>query len=315
MRILLLLLLFIISIPLSVSASVGTFLKEVSVTKEYVLFGDIVKFSDTNETVESLASQRIGKAPKPGDKIVISSHTLLKQMAAQDMLPSEIRWNGASEVSIERAGLKISGEKVSQIISQFIKSELQDINGGEIRFTPQSLPMPFTLPAGEVSWNVIPSKSNIVSSSRFTVIFKVDGRVSKNISVRGDIEALLPIAVASSQIRVNEPFSNANVKMEVRNIAAVKNPILNPQQLSGKQATRSLRPGTVIKASHLESIPLVFRGQPVKILLRSGALQLTTKGIARADGGLNDTIRVQNANSNKIIFCKVTAPGLVEVKL
>ncbi len=315
MRISILVLLFLFSLPLNIFAGDGTFLEKASVTKSYISLGDIVKFSETNETINALASQRIGSAPKPGQTIILDSHTILRQLASQHLLPSDIRWEGASEVSITREGIKITPEKISQIIDHFLQTNLADIPDSEIRFNPRSLPLPFALPAGEVTWTVIPSKSNIISSTRFSIIFKVDNRVSKNLSVKGDIEALIPIAIASKNIKLHEPFSSSNVTMEVRNVADVKNPIFKPQLLAGKQATRSLKAGNVIKTSNLESIPLVFRGQPVKVLLRSGGLQLTTKGIARADGGLNDTIRVQNANSNKILYCKVAAPGLVEVQL
>lgn len=315
MRIFLLVSLFLLNLPLSTSASEGTFLEKASITKSFISLGDIVNFSETNETIQALASQRIGSAPKPGRSVILDSHTILRQLASQQLLPSDIRWKGASEISITREGVKITPEKVSQIIDHYLQSRVKHIPKGEIRFIPRSLPLPFTLPAGEVTWNVLPSKSNIVNSSRFSIIFKVDNKVSKNLSVKGEIEALVPVAITSKNIKFDEPFSSSNVKMETRNIAHLKNPIFDLQQLQDKQATRSLKAGSVIKKSNLESIPLVYRGQPVKVLLRSGGLQLTTKGIARSDGGLNDMIRVQNANSNKILYCKVAAPGLVEVKL
>jgi flagella basal body P-ring formation protein FlgA len=52
----------------------------------------------------------------------------------------------------------------------------------------------------------------------------------------------------------------------------------------------------------------------VKIFARKGVLQLSTSGIAKADGRLGENIPVKNIGSNKIIHCRVDGPGVVSVE-
>ncbi len=42
---------------------------------------------------------------------------------------------------------------------------------------------------------------------------------------------------------------------------------------------------------------------------------LTATGLAHSDGKIDDLIRVQNLNSNKVVFGRVAGPGIVEVIL
>jgi flagella basal body P-ring formation protein FlgA len=60
---------------------------------------------------------------------------------------------------------------------------------------------------------------------------------------------------------------------------------------------------------------MVARGQMVKIVLISGALRVTATGIASMNGVKNQVIRVRNISSRKLLYCRVLAPGIVEVRL
>ena len=51
------------------------------------------------------------------------------------------------------------------------------------------------------------------------------------------------------------------------------------------------------------------------MVINHGSMHLSTVGIARNNGRQDQMIRVQNINSNKIVYCRVAAPGLVEVVL
>ncbi len=315
MRILSFITLFLILSVTHLYATVATFLDEAEVPGNYVTLGDIVTFSENNQTTKALATQRIATAPVAGQSILLDSHNILRQLASQHLLPADVRWKGASEISITRKGITITPDKIKQILNQFLQTKAQQYPDAELTFTPQSFPLPFTLPAGDVSWEVIPSRPGLIGSSRFSIIFRVDNKLRKNLSVRGQLKALMPVAVANQTIKNKEPLTANNVRMEMRDVARTKGVIFDLHDLSGKQASRTIRAGKIIEQSQLKSIPLVYRGEQVKVLLRSGALQLTAKGIAKADGGLHDVIRVQNTSSNKTFYCQVAAPGLVEVKL
>jgi flagella basal body P-ring formation protein FlgA len=65
----------------------------------------------------------------------------------------------------------------------------------------------------------------------------------------------------------------------------------------------------------VKALPVVRSGERVKIIITSGSMILTATGLAYSDGQINQMIRVQNLRSRKIVYCRVAAPGLVEVLL
>lgn len=293
----------------------AVFKKEVQVTDSVVTLGDIASFDTDSPRIQALATQHVGQSPSPGQAITFDGNTVLRQLASQGLLPTDIRWSGASSISVTRTGITIEPVKIQNIIDEFLLSQRDLLPNAEIQFVPDELPLPFTLAPGEVTWEVLPSKPGILGSSRFSIIFKVDDRVSKNLSLRGKLRALAPVAVATTNLSKNDLIQQNSVAMEVQDISDIKDPILNTEQLIGKRVTRNIRRGGVLDISQLENVPLVHRGERVKILVTSGPLQLTATGLARSNGGLNDIIQVQNTSSNKIIQCLVTAPGVVEIKL
>ena len=58
----------------------------------------------------------------------------------------------------------------------------------------------------------------------------------------------------------------------------------------------------------------IKEGDLVSIFARKGALNLSTKGLAKTDGRLGETIQVKNISSNKVIHCRVDGPGIVSVE-
>jgi flagella basal body P-ring formation protein FlgA len=51
------------------------------------------------------------------------------------------------------------------------------------------------------------------------------------------------------------------------------------------------------------------------MIVETGVMHLTATGFAHSDGKLDQTIKVQNINSNKTVHGRVTGPGVVEVLL
>lgn len=162
---------------------------------------------------------------------------------------------------------------------------------------------------------MIPSDPAIVHSDRFSLIFRVDGRVRKNMSVRGHLEILAPVAVATTALRRGTILSPQMITMETRDIGNLSGPCLDKALIVGKRLIRSVRAATAIPINAVNIPPMVKRGQLVRMVVNSGGLLLTATGIARMDGKKDQTIQVQNTSSHRIIFCRVAAPGIVEVML
>ncbi len=306
---------FIISLAQTADALEITFKSSCSVDESIIRLGDIADFNEETEMTGALATLTVGQAAPPGEKNILRSLSIKEYLISSQSLPEDIRWTGSSTVTVLRRGVTIGPDTIQAIIAQYIKKNSNNLPEAEIRFVPSSLPLPFTLPTGDLTQEVLPSNPGILDSSRFSIIFRVDDKVVKNMSIRGEVEALARVVVSAGPLKRGQILLPKNLSTAVMDISSMSNPGLEVDNFIGKKLQRSMRAGSPVSLSMVESLPVVRRGERVKIVINSGQMRLTATGLARSDGILDEMIRVQNINSNKIIHCRVAAPGLVEVLL
>ncbi len=286
-----------------------------TVTTNSVTLADIADFNETSELTKALGTQIVAQSPSPGNTITLDSLQLKKNLLSKHAFPPAVVFKGASKIQVTREGMEVGTTEILSFIDAFLHNHKDELPRADIRFIPKALPLPFMLPVGKISLEVIPSSPSILGSSRFALIFKVDGRVRKNMSVSGKIEALAPVVVATTTIKKATILTSNHIQMQMTDIAHLRTPCLSPNDILGKRTKRTIKAGSVINLSNVDFPPLIQRGQLVKIILHQGGMLLSATGIARMNGKKDQIIRVQNSSSNKLIYCRVAAPGLVEVHL
>lgn len=290
-----------------------TFLSQGSVTGPVVTLGDIVHFSENSPDAVALGSNPVGQAPPPGESTTLDSGKIFRYLQATVKLPADLTWSGAALVNVERLGIAITPARIQEIIADYLEQNKANLPKASIRFEPSVLPMPFVLPMGAMTYQVIPSDPAIIGSTRFAIIFKVDDKVVKNMSVRGKLEAIGNVVVTSVPLRKGAILQKEHLRLKRMDLGDLQQPGTDPRAFVGKRLTRSLRSGSPILASMVEVLPIIRRGEKVRIVIDTGILQLSATGFSHNDGKIGDMVRVQNISSNKIIYCRVAAPGLVEV--
>ena len=311
-------LLIIIAVILTsqpVSAFDITFKKAATVENVIVRLGDVASIDSVDEFAKALLTIPVANSPAPGDKAYLRSRNIKKYLETSQSLPEDINWQGSSTVEVLRNGTTIDSKKMLGFVADYLRSQKDSLPIAVIRFIPTSHPLPFTLPTGQLTCDVIPSNPGILSSSRFSLIFRVDDRVVKNMSIKGRIEARANIVTAAIPVKKGTILSGRHLQQTVMDISEIRDPGFSVDEFIGKKIKRSLRAGSPIIVSNVESLPVILKGQKVKIVIQSGAMLLTATGLAHTDGKINDLIRVQNINSNKVVFGRVAGPGVVEVLL
>ncbi len=86
-----------------------------------------------------------------------------------------------------------------------------------------------------------------------------------------------------------------------------------PEALAGREATRRLMAGSVVRTSDAAEPRLVKRGEPVAIHIRSGGLVISTTGRALADGREGDLVRVVATATNRTLDAQVEGSGAVRI--
>ncbi|MGW8195622.1 MAG: flagellar basal body P-ring formation chaperone FlgA [Desulforhopalus sp.] len=292
-----------------------TFNKSCAIDGSVITLGDIAGFDENSDVARTLAALPLGQAPPPGKDLVLRSITVQQFLLVRQPDLRTASWKGSPAVTVHRRGVTIGPERVQSIIDNFIADNLNNLPEADISFVPDEPPLPFTLPTGSLTLQVVPSSPGIIGSSRFSIIFKVDDEVVKNLSVRGETRALAEVVVGAKPLRRGQLLTPNDLTTAIVDISEEKSSDLELDDFIGKELTRSLRAGKPVLDSMVEAPPVVHRGERVKIVLRSGTMLLTATGLAQNDGSKDEMIRVQNTRSNKIVYCRVAAPGLVEVML
>ncbi len=81
--------------------------------------------------------------------------------------------------------------------------------------------------------------------------------------------------------------------------------------LKGMQARRMLHAGEAVRADDVRHPVVITKGQTITMRFSAPGVELNAVGRAMAEGGVGDTITVQNPASFRMISAIVTGPGTV----
>ena len=310
------LLFLIVSLPPTAFGLEIRFQAEAEVHDEKVTLGDISRITPDSERARQLAALKLFPAPQPGRQTTRHAADVTKQINKNFTETIEgINWGGADTIRIRRASIHIGSEEIREILDNYLSRNKNYLPPADIRFKEIHLTQPFDLPAGVLETEVIPVDPSILSSHRFTVIFRIDSRVEKNLAVQAELEAIAPVAVAAANLRRGTVIQESDISFAQLDIINLRNPCLDPEELIGKRIKRSVRQGYPFDLQAVELPPIIRRGELVTIFVRKGPLLVTAKGIARHDAIQGAMVKVLNKNSKKEILCRAEEPGLVQVEL
>jgi len=292
-----------------------TFHEEAEVTASHVTLADVAAFDEDSALAKALASKQIAFSPKAGASITVTKRSIKDKLIRQTPENTDIIWEGAPAILVTRRGIPIVPQDIEATITEYLFEKSDDLPSADYSFVPRELPLPFMLPTGALEIDVIPANPNVIGSRRITLIYKVDGKIVKNISIRGKLKAMAPVAILTQNVKRGSILHPNMVQLQTKDLGKLRTPCTDLREVLGKRLTRSLRSGVVLDLSSIEFPPVIRKGQLVKILLRNNGLQLSATGISSMNGKQDQIIRVINTGSQKMIYCKVLSPGIVEVQI
>ncbi|MER2250128.1 flagellar basal body P-ring formation chaperone FlgA [Methylorubrum podarium] len=83
--------------------------------------------------------------------------------------------------------------------------------------------------------------------------------------------------------------------------------------IAGRTARRMLLPGEPVPVNAVDDPRLVSRGAPTQMVFEENGLVITAIGAPLQNGGLGETIRVRNTDTNRIILGTVMADGRIRI--
>jgi flagellar basal body P-ring formation protein FlgA len=153
-----------------------------------------------------------------------------------------------------------------------------------------------------------------IGRTSFAVRFSKGDTFIREETVRVRIEVLTDVVVSTGSIARDTIMDPSDVMVKKKWLdTAASGVVTDVSEVVGKKASTRINPGTEITKHMLRSIPVVKKGEVVRIVLESGPMMISAMGLCEQDGGAGDLIRVQNTSSKKTVFARVLGASLVKV--
>ena len=190
-----------------------------TVHSDQIRLGELSEIAGEDQLlVDTLKSLVIGKSPLPGEVKEIGSHTIVSRVEHSDVDPSKIALTLPEKIKVERESVEVTQQNVDKMIRRFILKKMTwDPEHVSIKVFP---PQPFFLPAGEVSYEVIPRKrEDYLGATNLSVVFMVDGQVKKKLWVSVQIDVTREVVVSVHPLQRHSVVSPEDVRLKKINLS------------------------------------------------------------------------------------------------
>jgi flagella basal body P-ring formation protein FlgA len=274
------------------------------------LMSPTVHLSDLFDNIGSATDKVLGPSPAPGDRITVEAPQLaaIARDYAVDWRPE----SGSERIILERAGERLAQASFMQQLRAALAEQgaPADANISVPTFDPP------LLPAGAAPHPAISETSFDAVNGRFTALLSVSaaGMPTLTVHLSGQVVAMLDAVILTHHVRPGavlhaEDLRSARVRT---NLLRGNSPISINAAL-GQALRHDLPPGQPLTTGDVARPVLVARNSAVRMRLDAGEISLSAQGLALEDGGLGETVRVQNPSSKAIVLALVTAAGEVRV--
>ena len=151
--------------------------------------------------------------------------------------------------------------------------------------------------------------TRLAARMRFAVVCPGGGGWRQEFVVRASVTAL--VLVSAVEVPAAAVLGPADVKLERRDVSTLADSIATPQAALGLASKRALHAGEILRSSQLAALPLVKRGDAVRIVARREQVEVSMAGEALDTGARDAAVRVRSANG-AVLRTRVTGAGTVE---
>ena len=222
-----------------------------------------------------------------------------------------ICWGTAGSSAMEKV---IDQEKLNKAVGLHIEKNMPWAKGS-MRFEILSSLSDVLMPAGKITWKVdVRGNENYLGETNLVLKLYNNGVLFREEPVRVRIEVLREFVVSIKSMGREYVVGADDVTLQKKWVRSIPlNSISDKSDVVGKLLCVSVRPNTEITSNMLKAVNAVRRGKIVQVVLDSGAINITTTGMAEEDGVEGSFVRVRNISSNKIIYTKVVGESKVKV--
>jgi len=287
--------------------------REVTVHGGLLTLGQISVVRGDPALVSSVGKIGLGRLSVPGQKAVLDRSMILSRLASYGIATEKVRLTGAETVAVRRYQTTITTEDFLEMGKAFIQ---QHLSGRMIcDAIPTVRPKDVILPGQVADLQVTPGfvRKKTFGGATVRIVITADG---EDVAVRDmpfRFKYRCRRAVTLKEIAEGEVLTAENVKIET--VVSDRPEPAGWKPPYGLVAVRVLRADTELRpdmASAGQSAVVVRRNDTVVIRIARPGLIVSAVGTALQEARVGEFVKVRNADSNRIIVCKVNNDGTVE---
>lgn len=207
----------------------------------------------------------------------------------------------------------LTGNALKTYLSQYALQHIQRQDDESVDVNIMKLSQDITLPPCSEAIDITMSKAGIPEQSS-AVTLSCKAEPQWNIYVPIHVSIMTPVLVANRFIRSGEVISSNDLTFAKHDKNALPDGFYKtPASLVGMAARHSIYAGSVLNKTNTTSLPVIKKNQMITLAVRTGAIEVHMQGIAKSDGYLNETIKVLNPSSKKIIDAIVKSSDKAEI--
>lgn len=288
--------------------------REMTVEGNQLRLGQISVIRGAPQQIVAAAGEiPLGRFSVPGQSVVLDRATLLSRLASSGIATDQVRLTGADAVTVRRQQEIVEVEDFVGIGQQFLRQLASLRSVCEI--IPVSKPKALVLSGQPQDIQLRPElvRGAVRGHATVRVGVVVDGREvgTRDISFRLRYERHR--VVASEPLAEGTILTPENVRIESVVADQPEPPGWTPPY--GWVVRRTIAADAEIHESMLDTTHatvLVRRNETVLIRMERPGILVTAMGTSLQEGRTGELVKVRNADSSRIIVCKVTADGSVE---
>lgn len=132
--------------------------------------------------------------------------------------------------------------------------------------------------------------------------------------LQGEAKITAPVVTAGRDLPRGTPLTHSDFEVKTRVLHELQGGYaLDADALAGRRLRQSLRQGAVIPPRATAAPLWVRTGETVTLAAGTGPLAVRMTGTALANGSADDTVRVRNGRSQRILQGRVVGPGEVQI--
>jgi flagellar basal body P-ring formation protein FlgA len=171
------------------------------------------------------------------------------------------------------------------------------------------------VPQGNVTFDCkLPGRKRRVGRVQFLCLIRVAGDIKKRLRLYADVKVAYDAYHSIRSLKRGHVIQPGDIELtRMKSDHALRNIISDEVDIIGHRLTRNLEQGETILTHMIKKVPLVKNGDRILIIVQKGPLRVTVPGVVRQNGFKNDTVRVENIQSRKIIFGTVIDSRTVQI--